>query len=374
MQCERKNVIIFGAGAAGIRIKRDLERAGDYEVCFFCDNDVKKQNLEFDGVKIISFLQFWEQVNTHKFCGMLVITANKTEEIVDQIRAGKTGGLEIYGLSAAYQKKATAEKDDVSKMIYPIDYSKPQLSYIEYHVSNHCNLKCKGCGHYSNLADTEFGNLQQYIKDLRRLKELFWGIKKIRLMGGEPLLNRELPEFINQTREVFPGAEISIVTNGLLIPNVSKEVFYAMRMSSAFFEISQYFPTSQVKEKITLTCLENQVVFSFGSLIEKFFFVINKQGKADRNESFAKCDSKTCHFLHEGKLAVCPFPVLYPKYKDRLSYKLECHDGDVIDLYDDIDGFEINKKFSKAIDMCKYCDFDNLQWFKWEGNCREPMD
>lgn len=120
---------------------------------------MKKQNLEFDGAKIISFPQFMEQVNTHKFCGMSVITANKTEEIVDQIRTGNTDGLEIYGLSAAYRKKVSAENGDISKMIYPIDYNKPQLSYIEYHVSNHCNLKCKGCGHYSNLADTEFGNL-----------------------------------------------------------------------------------------------------------------------------------------------------------------------------------------------------------------------
>lgn len=66
-----------------------------------------------------------------------------------------------------------------------IDLSKPRLDYFEYHVCDHCNLNCKGCGHFSNIESEEhFADYDQYVRDLKDLKRLFNGIDVIRLMGG----------------------------------------------------------------------------------------------------------------------------------------------------------------------------------------------
>ena len=95
---------------------------------------------------------------------------------------------------------------------------KRALEYIEYDIVGHCNLNCKGCSHFSNIiCDNSFVTLESYEKDLRRMKELFSYIARIKILGGEPLLHPQLNEIIKITREVLPKATIDIVTNGLLI-------------------------------------------------------------------------------------------------------------------------------------------------------------
>ncbi len=70
-----------------------------------------------------------------------------------------------------------------------ISNKKPILNYFEFHLNEHCNLSCVGCGHAANIASKEFADFNQYEKDLNRLSNLFDNIQRIRLMGGEPLLN-----------------------------------------------------------------------------------------------------------------------------------------------------------------------------------------
>ena len=42
------------------------------------------------------------------------------------------------------------------------------------------------------------------------------------LMGGEPLLHPQVGEFCRVTRECYPEAGITIITNGTLIPKMGK--------------------------------------------------------------------------------------------------------------------------------------------------------
>ena len=36
------------------------------------------------------------------------------------------------------------------------------INYIETHIVDHCNLKCKGCSHFSGLAQPYFKDLAKY--------------------------------------------------------------------------------------------------------------------------------------------------------------------------------------------------------------------
>jgi hypothetical protein len=229
-------------------------------------------------------------------------------------------------------------------------------------------LRCKGCGHFSNIAPEEYGNLENYKRDLKRLKELFWGVRRLRLMGGEPLLNKNVSEFISATREAFPDANIRVVTNGLLLPGLDRSVLEVMNKYYVGFDISQYPPTSRIKEKIELRCVEADVEYAMSPLVEKFFDHRNLKGNSDKAQSFEKCAGKGCHFLENGKIAVCGSPILQRKYGDLLNRDLQIADGDIIDLYDgNLDGFKINERFSSPIDFCRYCKAE-VEWFEWTGN------
>ena len=41
----------------------------------------------------------------------------------------------------------------------------PYISF-EYHLNDHCNLNCKGCDHFSPLAEEKFTNYEQFEKDM----------------------------------------------------------------------------------------------------------------------------------------------------------------------------------------------------------------
>lgn len=104
-----------------------------------------------------------------------------------------------------------------------------ELPYLEFHLTDHCNLNCKGCAHYSPMASDHYADLYQLEKDLQRLAQLFRNIRLIRLMGGEPLLHPDVDRFIRTTRSAFPKSRIGIVTNGILLPQASQAFWDACR-------------------------------------------------------------------------------------------------------------------------------------------------
>jgi molybdenum cofactor biosynthesis enzyme MoaA len=91
------------------------------------------------------------------------------------------------------------------------------LDYVETHLVDHCNLGCKGCGHFSPLSEERFTSLTTFKRDFSRLKNLFENISIIRLMGGEPLLHPDVSLFSEFSRVMFPRASIRLVTNGILL-------------------------------------------------------------------------------------------------------------------------------------------------------------
>ena len=63
------------------------------------------------------------------------------------------------------------------------------IKHIEVHLAEHCNLNCKYCLHFSNIADKEFYDLDKFRQDMKRMSEVFdKKVGHLQLLGGEPLL------------------------------------------------------------------------------------------------------------------------------------------------------------------------------------------
>lgn len=357
-------IIIFGAGTVGRRLKLELEETERYKVMYYCDNDSDKQGQYFEDVEVLSFDKFV------KICKELdemkvIISIFDSESIVKQIR--ESGIIvNLCGLSWAYYQRGLYKNSKIDLEIYSIDYKKPRLLYYEYHVVDHCNLKCKGCGHYSNVVKEKFACLEGYENDIKRLKELFWGVKTIRLMGGEPLLNQDLPKFIKVTRNIFPDANIKVVSNGLLIPDISQLVFDVMYENRVEFDVTLYPPTMKLIDTIGKRCEENKIICNFSSPVKSFLYIYSKDGNVEAKETHAKCISRKSYFLREGKLSICPLPILDKEYGFGCGDLVK--DEDIIDIYEITDGFMCNEILSKPINRCKYCDNINIKYFDWQGN------
>lgn len=182
---------------------------------------------------------------------------------------------------------------------------KPVLPYLEIHLTDHCNLNCKACAHFSPLSTKSYLSLSEYKKDILRLKDLFNNISQLRLMGGEPLLNANWLDFIAVSRQVFPDSGISLVTNGLLIPTLSKSELENIKKFDAELQITAYNKSTQ--DISNYVKILNEIGVSYSVTDTSVFYKhISLSASRDPNSSIEYCRQfNYCPSLKHGKLYQC---------------------------------------------------------------------
>lgn len=101
-----------------------------------------------------------------------------------------------------------------------MEQSKVKIESLELSISYHCNLNCKGCSHCSPIFEEEYFDIDKEIKVLKILKK-YLDIKIVKLIGGEPLLNRDIDKIIRILKKELIGQKIYVATNGLLLSQMS---------------------------------------------------------------------------------------------------------------------------------------------------------
>lgn len=243
--------------------------------------------------------------------------------------------------------------EQVATLLTPM-FEDPYLSYLEFHVVDHCNLNCKYCTHYSPLVNEPvYTDINVFKNDLRKLREYIVDIGIIRILGGEPLLSPDLPEYIEYIRGMYPGSLITIVTNGLLIDKIDAPLKEAMRKHKAFFHISYYPPLEPKMNAMQEFLVKEKIPFTTSPLIKEF----NKSqtlSKQNAPEVFYKCMMATCHCIHNGKLSPCYAPFTTKYFNDAFGQSIPEDEG--LDLYDpELTLEKIKTRLILPMERCCYC-------------------
>lgn len=251
-------------------------------------------------------------------------------------------------------------------MKYQSNY-KPTLEYLEFSISDHCNLSCKGCAHFSPLAKPHFIDLYKYKKDLKRLHELFHNIKLIRILGGEPLLNEKITTIVKLARDYFPKSTIHIVTNGILLEKMDVYFWQCLRENFVDIDISLYPPYFNKRNTYENICKANEIKVN---ITQKHFFskILQPDGISDPNQTFSKCCFKVCTYLENGKISACSLPntvhILNTYYGYKISENGNCN---IHDEY--VTGEYILQFLNKSTETCKYCSATPKK-FNWDYSKR----
>jgi organic radical activating enzyme len=94
--------------------------------------------------------------------------------------------------------------------------SKPTFQFLETMASYSCNLSCQGCTNYSDLNLKGFVKWKECESWLKQWLELV-NIEDFSIIGGEPLINPEIKDWLIGCRTLMPNSKILLVTNGLLL-------------------------------------------------------------------------------------------------------------------------------------------------------------
>ncbi len=205
-----------------------------------------------------------------------------------------------------------------------------------------------------------------FIESLERMSYLFSNVAVLRLMGGEPLLNPDLNKFVVESRKVFPKSEIRIVTNGLLLNNLSGKLADSMKKSGAIFDITQYPPTRAIMSTIIDVLRKTGVDYSVSPPVKEFEIRMSK-GDSEPSSVFDCCEYKTCTFLRNRRLYVCPnIPMTY---ENREYLGFDITESEIqscgINIFDsEIDGWRVIKRLNDSFSLCRFCSNNhrNIEW------------
>lgn len=240
------------------------------------------------------------------------------------------------------------------------------LNHLEFNITLNCNLKCKGCSHMTNVGglSDETLSIDTIRTDLQRLKELDYFIKRIAIIGGEPLLVPNVDEYCRVIRDIYPDTRITIFTNGILIPSVPENIWKSLQeIQNVELKVTAY--TILDKEKIATILNKRGISYRFShtnkEVFRKSFKCIADAGPQviERFKFECKC---RCPTLHRGYLSHCPM--------EMFLYRLEALDAPhdilaarkVLNIHR-ASGQEIDIFLNTPSKLCAYCDQQEM--FTW---------
>lgn len=114
-------------------------------------------------------------------------------------------------------------------MNHVLDQLQRPLRDLRISVTDRCNFRCSYC-----MPAEVFGSDYAFLpnekilsfEEIERLVRIFvqFGVQKIRITGGEPLLRRDLPKLVGMINQVEGVQDIAMTTNGTLLKKYAQQL------------------------------------------------------------------------------------------------------------------------------------------------------
>lgn len=199
---------------------------------------------------------------------------------------------------------------------YTIVDGKIQTPRCEVNIVENCNLSCRSCTHLSPaMARRSIDPFLMRI-DLTMLGRNYH-THSLRLLGGEPLLHRNILGVIEAARQSCISDEICIVTNGVLLPRMGPEFWQAVDRV-----VVSLYPGYELSIDQQHVCKE--LALANGATVEmrccsEFRESYSERGVDDIQLAQAIYDTCLvahdwrCHTVADGRFYKCPQSYFIPK-------------------------------------------------------------
>lgn len=255
---------------------------------------------------------------------------------------------------------------------------KPTLPFLETMITQVCNLSCEGCTNYSDLEHKGYVKWKDGKRDLKKWLKVV-DIPDFGIMGGEPLINPQVYDWLYGVRDLMPNSQIRFTTNGLLLhkhPDIMKtmleigNIVFKVTMhlehpsaKACVNEIFKKYSWEMVKEYgIARWKTDNNVRFqiNYPTTFTKSFkntYEDMKPFHSDPVKAFENCCQQTCPLLYNGKIYKCSTAGLLEDTLSRFNNPNIDEWRDYIDpgLSPEDDLSTLLNNFGKPSALCRQC-------------------
>ena len=360
--CLNYKVIVKGFSQDTKRLLQQLKNDNSIRVVAITDKNIDligtTAEVQGECVPIIHIFDAYKLIKGGK-ADKVILASGKTRPTDIRARVNELvcAGLDYENVGIVPIECIYGDCEEIQVLDYK-DYD--YIDHLEFHLTNRCNLNCKGCDHYvpiiPSAKEVDYNRLK---KDLSQLRTKIGYIGDIDILGGEPFLSDNLSDCIYFVRGLYPYSRILIVTNGILVSQMGEKVMKAIKENNAYLMVTQYYTISSIYSGVFSFCTESGIKVIPDSHIARFFkkSLLSLEKKRDYEGTIlSNYTSCGCTTLEEGRLYACSTLAFTHYYNDRYStnYPLTIRDG--IDIYDDaISGFDIYKFLKTPKEMCAYC-------------------
>lgn len=356
---ENKDVVLYGAGNYGITMKRFLKKFYDVDINgFVVSDDLNIIDTCIEGVNVTHLSQCNKE-------SVLIVTVSEQHQALLVNNADKMGFFKIYVLLNEFQRYMKSEL--VENRLLPLE----KLNF-EVHITEHCNLNCKGCYHFSPLSEPCFLSVEEFECDIKQMELICKErVSTITLLGGEPLLHPDIISFFGIVRKYFPNCKVDLLTNGTLFKKMKKDfwekcVEYDITLCCTKYPVivDWEFVESKAAEFGLYIEYHNDVGAGEKTLIKYPFDILGTQ---DVEWNYIHCTrSNKCITLKHGKIYTCPMAAHAHLAKEFFNLELELSEKNSINIYNVNKFEEITNFLVNPIPFCKYCNLkkkpEQIEW------------
>ncbi len=146
------------------------------------------------------------------------------------------------------------------------------LLNLRVSITQRCNLKCTYCHREGEAQRANVSAEKMSIEEIVRIAKIAieLGIVRIKLTGGEPLMRSDLSDIVKGISAIPKLRDLSISTNGTLLPAIAKELF-----TSGLKRVNISLPTlnPETYHKLTGGKIENALA-GIKSAVETGFYPV----------------------------------------------------------------------------------------------------
>ena len=259
----------------------------------------------------------------------------------------------------AFQKLETQIRTRLNSLIGRIE-----IPQIEFNITTKCSLRCKHCSNFIPRINPEehcLISIEEFKTQVDNLLKAVHKVKNLLLIGGEPLLVKNIAEYLEYAASKNKIERVWIVTNGTILMNedlIKTAVKYRNKVT---IWLSNYSKNEDLKNKLKheeflKQIRENNLDYDYvQDLTWGYTSEMKKNKLREESESYFEECGINCVAVFGGKIYVCPRAgvfVLKGIYTPQID--------EVIDLNIENKPGQLKKKLKdfysrEAFSACNYC-------------------
>ena len=310
-----KDILLYGFGTSGKWLSSNIEG----KIRGFIDSDTKKTGLKFNNIPVYSIEEAKKLINKNT---LIIVTVLDIQDVISTVESLSPGKWLPLGRFLNNEKVINnpLKNEDKSYVEYSLkaveschksyfSTKKLFLKSIDIIITERCSLKCKDCSnlmqYYVNPINVSSNEI---LNDFETLIKNVDHIYEIRLIGGEPFMNKDIYKIIKEISKNKKLSRIVIYTNAT-IP-LKEEYIDILKHSKIVFSVTTYGKLSKNTQKVIDFLKKNKIPYrdhppenwTDCGVIYDF-----KRKEPEMEKLFEDCCGKNLLTVTNGKLYRCPF-------------------------------------------------------------------